>query len=336
MDLKEFLKEWRDSSPTLMVHTSGSTGVPRPMMVEKKRMLSSARLTCDYLGLQAGDTALLCMSLDYIAAKMVVVRAIERHLRIIETAPTGHPLAMLEKSPDFAAMVPMQVYNSLNNEKERAVFWGIKHVIIGGGAIDDELEAALRDHPGKIYSSYGMTETLSHIALRRINGPDADEWYTPLQNVQLDQTGEGCLIIYAPEVNPRRLITNDIIQFAPGSHRFKVIGRKDNVIVSGGIKIHIEDIEKTLYGKLRLPFLISKRPDKKFGEAVVMLTEETDCSYVRHVCEDFLPKYWQPKDYFHIAKIPLTETGKPRRKEAEKIAISKHIFDKGSHNKDRL
>lgn len=142
-------------------------------------MLNSARITCDFLGLKAGDTALLCMPLDYIAGKMVVVRSIERRLHLLSVPPSGHPLSdsSLSRLPDpdgeitFAAMVPLQVYNSLQVAGERERLRRIRHLIIGGGAVDDRLAAALHDFPHAVWSTYGMTETLSHIALRRLNGP---------------------------------------------------------------------------------------------------------------------------------------------------------------------
>ena len=327
MDLEEFLDEWHNDSPTVLVHTSGSTGKPKPMLVEKQRMLNSARITCDFLGLHEGDTALLCMSLDYIAGKMMVVRSLERGLRLITVPPSGHPLSHDGKGwgIDFAAMVPMQVYNSLQVPEECERLKQIRHLIIGGGAIDDSLAAALKTFPNHVWSTYGMTETLSHIALRRLNGPDASEYYTPFPSVKISLNEEGCLVIDAPEVCPERLVTNDIadLSLGPGpSDRFRILGRKDNVICSGGIKIQIETVERQLRPHLQAPFLITKRPDAKFGEAVVLLTEGA-VDEGRRVCAQVLPKYNQPKAYLHVDKIPLTATGKPARKEAENIAKSR-------------
>ena len=163
MTLEDFLSEWNNDSDRVLVHTSGSTGKPKPMMVEKKRMLNSARITCDFLGLKPGDSALLCMSLDYIAGKMVVVRSIERHLHLISVSPSGHPLKDVNEEITFAAMVPMQVYNTLQVPEERERLCHIRHLIIGGGAIDAALEKELKSFPGNIaiWSTYGMTETLS-------------------------------------------------------------------------------------------------------------------------------------------------------------------------------
>jgi O-succinylbenzoic acid--CoA ligase len=310
MSLDEFLTEWNNDSLYVHVQTSGSTGAPKPMMVEKRRMLASARITCDFLGLRSGDTALLCMSLDYIAGKMMVVRSLERGLKLTTVEPSGHPLATVNNQFTFSAMVPLQVYNTLQVPEERERLKQICHLIIGGGAIDDSLAAELKDFPNNIWSTYGMTETLSHIALRRLNGPEASLWYTPFPSVQLSLSDEGCLIIHAPEVCPEPLVTNDIAELKQG--RFRILGRKDNVICSGGLKIQAEELERQLRPHMPVPFVISKRVDEKFGEIVVLITEGSP-SDARTICERILPKYHQPKAYLHIDQIPLTETGKIAR-----------------------
>ena len=342
MSLEEFLSEWNNDSPFIEVKTSGSTGEPKRMLVEKRRMLASARITCDFLGLRPGDTALLCMSLDYIAGKMMVVRALERHLTLLTVPPTGHPLSTLLTPhstlltppsssndspssfllPRFTAMVPLQVYNTLQVPEERERLMQVEHLIIGGGAIDEAMEAELRQFPNAVWSTYGMTETLSHIALRRISGPEASEWYTPFPSVHLSLSDEGCLIIDAPEVCAETLITNDIAELSPlGEGRgvvFRILGRKDNVICSGGLKIQAEELERQLRPHMRVPFIISKRPDEKFGEAVVLVTEGSPTE-ARTISERILPKFHQPKEYLHLDHIPLTETSKPARQKVKDI-----------------
>ena len=216
-------------------------------------------------------------------------------------------------------MVPMQVHHSLQTAEEKAKLWGIRHLIIGGGAIDDELEKQLKDHPHAVWSTYGMTETLSHIALRRLNGPEASSWYTPFEGVGISQNEDGCLVIDAPEVAESTLVTHDIVEIAADGRRFKVLGRKDNVICSGGIKIQIEEVERLLRPHLTAPFLVSKRPDKVLGEAVALLTEAADLASIEEICRTVLPPYWRPRHYQHTGHLPLTETGKPARAEAERI-----------------
>ena len=341
MTLEDFLSEWNNDSDRVLVHTSGSTGKPKPMMVEKKRMLNSARITCDFLGLKPGDSALLCMSLDYIAGKMVVVRSIERHLHLISVSPSGHPLKNIDLKDvngeiTFAAMVPMQVYNTLQVPEERERLCRIRHLIIGGGAIDAALEQELRSLPGNIaiWSTYGMTETLSHIALRRINGAEASEWYQPFDSVKISQTEEGCLVIDAPLVCAETLVTNDIVEIESYIYnkeeklRFRIKGRKDNVICSGGIKIQIEEVEALLRPHLEKPFMLAKKKDEKFGEIAVLLTEDEDLKKVEATIRRLLSgksddsnksseskshKYWIPREFRYVEHLPLTETGKPKR-----------------------
>lgn len=316
MLLTEFLEEWSNSSETVLVHTSGSTGKPKPLLVEKRRMEASARITCSFLGLKEGDTALLCMPLDFIAGKMMVVRTLTCGLRLIAVEPKGCP--EWDGPIDFAAMVPLQVWNLLQQAPER--LRQIRHLIIGGGAINNELAQALKDMPNAIWSTYGMTETLSHIALRRLNGPERNLWYTPFDGVNVSLNPEGCLVINAPAVHDGPLVTNDIAELS--GLNFRILGRKDNVVCSGGIKIQIEEVERLLHPHLRQPFLISKVPDMKLGEQVVLLTTSLDVDAVRVVCQKVLPRYWQPRQYLHIETIPLTATGKPARAEAEILCRS--------------
>lgn len=322
MTLDEFVSDWQSDSPTLLVHTSGSTGKPKPMLVEKRRMEASARITCGFLGLRAGDTALLCMPLDFIAGKMVVVRSLVWGLRLMAVEPSGHPLKGLTESPTFAAMVPMQVYNSLKVEEERRLLRDIKHLIIGGGAVNSDMAEALRGFPNAVWSTYGMTETLSHIALRRLSGAEASEWYEPFDGVGVTTSADGCLVIDAPAVCAQPLVTNDIAEIAPDGRRFRIRGRRDNVVCSGGLKLQIEEMEARLQPHLNVPYMISKRPDDKFGEAVVLLAVTDDMESVCEVCRKHMPRYEQPRYFLAVSELPMTSTGKPARAEAMKLCAA--------------
>lgn len=322
MTLDEFVSDWQSDSPTLLVHTSGSTGKPKPMLVEKRRMEASARITCGFLGLRAGDTALLCMPLDFIAGKMVVVRSLVWGLQLVAVEPSGHPLKGLTESPTFAAMVPMQVYNSLKVEEERRLLRDIKHLIIGGGAINQDMAEALRGFPNAVWSTYGMTETLSHIALRRLSGAEASEWYEPFDGVGVTTSADGCLVIDAPAVCAQPLVTNDIAEIAPDGRRFRIRGRRDNVVCSGGLKLQIEEMEARLQPHLNVPYMISKRPDDKFGEAVVLLAVTDDMESVCEVCRKHMPRYEQPRYFLAVSELPMTSTGKPARAEAMKLCAA--------------
>ncbi len=328
MTQEEFLREWNSPSPYVRVKTSGSTGTPKNMLVEKRRMLASARMTCDFLGLQPGDTALLCMSLDYIAGKMMVVRALERGLQLISVEPSGHPLQLPPPRLSFAAMVPMQVWNSLQVPEQRERLRQVRHLLIGGGAISEPLAEALKDFPNYVWSSYGMTETLSHIALRQLNGPRRSSWYTPLPGVAVELNDDGCLVIKAPHLCEGPLVTNDIgeLSVSATSHEkgrpFRILGRRDNVVCSGGIKLQMEAIEEKLRPAMgSIPFMITKVKDAKFGEAVVLLVEGSKGA-LPHEEQLFaaLTKYERPKHIIPVPRLPLTETGKPARAAAARLA----------------
>ena len=297
--LADFLTEWFNASDRLKVHTSGSTGKPKELWVEKERMMNSAMLTVSFLRLQPHDTALLCMPLQYIAGKMVVVRALE--------------------APSFAALIPMQVFNSLAVREENELLQQTRHLIIGGGAIDRQMEETLRRFPNSVWSTYGMTETLSHIALRKLSGPEASGWYTPFKDVTVSLSDENTLIIRAPRVNAETLTTNDIAELNPKG-QFRIIGRKDNTINTGGVKVQIEQIEEALHARLSLPFMITAVPDPKFGERIVMLTEGEPQMKEIEKAVSMLPPYWRPKQVFKTEKLPQTGTGKPDRAEARRLA----------------
>lgn len=325
-NLTDFLAEWFNDSDTVKVHTSGSTGTPKELLVEKRRMMNSAMLTVAFLHLTRGDNALLCMPLQYIAGKMVVVRALVAGLNLIPVTPCGHPLQDMNQPLAFGALIPMQVYNSLQNPTECERLKNIRHLIIGGGAIDSSMEAALKRFSNEVWSTYGMTETLSHIALRKLNGPDASEWYTPFEHVTLSQSEEGTLIIDAPLVCPQQLITNDIVELND-TGQFRVLGRKDNTINTGGVKVQIEQVESALKPLLPFLFAITSAPDARFGERIVLLVQHEspfseEEKQAIHQAYRQLPAYWRPKQLMQVASLPLTGTGKPDRAAAKRLARS--------------
>ncbi len=344
-DLDLFLSEWHNDSPVLEVQTSGSTGTPKRIMVHKKQMENSARLTCDYLGLRQGDKALLCMPLRYIAGKMMVVRSLVAGLDLVVCEPSGHPMQDIETPLRFAAMIPLQVYNTLQVPEERERLCRTDILIVGGGSIDRELEKEIQALPNQVYSTYGMTETLSHIALRRLNGPDASPYYTPFPSVSLSLSADNTLVINAPLVTDETLVTNDVAELLPDG-RFRILGRKDNIINSGGIKIQIESVEEALRPIISTNFAITSVPDPKFGEIVVLLVA---IGYGHYPYQDnasiltgtdplslpgqrlypdslekaleTIPKYQRPKRVLQVEAIPLTGSGKIDRAACRKLAI---------------
>ena len=312
-DLYLFLEKWFDASPVITVHTSGSTGTPKELVVRKDRMMQSARLTCEFLNLQAGDTALLCMNLRYIGAMMVVVRSLVAGLNLIVRPASGHPLSDIEEPLRFAAMVPLQVYNTLRVPEEKARLEQTDILIIGGGAVDDSLEAEMSALPTAIYSTYGMTETLSHIALRRLNGETASKHYYPFPSVELSLSAESTLVIKAPLICGEVLQTNDIACiYRDGS--FTIAGRKDNVINSGGIKIQAEEMEKRLRPFIPVPFVVTSVPDPRLGQALTLLIAgQVDVRELESKLQTVLDAYHRPRHIFMTESIPQTENGKTDR-----------------------
>lgn len=309
-DLYLFLNEWFDASPVVTVHTSGSTGVPKELVVRKDRMMQSARLTCEFLNLQAGDTALLCMNLRYIGAMMMVVRSLVAGLNLVVRPASGHPLSDVEVPLKFAAMVPLQVYNTLRVPAERKRLEHTDILIIGGGAVDDSLEAELKTIPIAAYSTYGMTETLSHIALRRLNGEAASKCYYPFPSVELSLSAENTLIVKAPLICDDVLQTNDIACLCSDGG-FTIAGRKDNVINSGGIKIQAEEMENRLQPFIPVPFAVTAVPDPCLGQALTLLIAgKPDIKELENKLQAMLETYYRPKHIFITELIPQTENGK--------------------------
>lgn len=312
-----FLKEWFSDSATIKVKTSGSTGTPKEMNVEKERMMQSAVLTCSFLNLKPLNKALLCMPMQYIAGKMVVVRSLVCGLDLYPVAPSGNPFKDMDIVFDFAALVPLQVFNTLTQPAELKQLKAVKNLIIGGGAVDSKIEAVLKDFPNNVYSTYGMTETLSHIALRKINGEEASSHYIPFSSVTLSLSEDNTLIIDAPLVAEHRLHTNDVVEMTNEGH-FRIIGRADNIINTGGIKVQTEEIERVLKDYIDVPFAITSLPDTKFGEIIVLVSKgSVDLDSLANI----KPFYYIPKSCILVDNLPLTETGKIDRPKLKRMIL---------------
>ena len=311
--LADFLTEWWSDSPGIELQTSGSTGVPKRMLATREAMMASAAASCRFFGLKPGDTALLCLPLQYIAGKMMVVRALMGGLNLIITEPSSTPLAGHADSINFAPMVPMQVATTLAQPNGAEQLARVRTLLLGGGFIDTALEMQLQELPCRVFTSYGMTETLSHIALRAANGPQRSDWYTPLPGVSLSLSPAGTLQITAPYLNIHNLATNDLAEIGKDGI-FRILGRADAVINSGGVKIQAEDIERTIHRLTGLHALVLPLPHP--GQCVALLWEgPEDAERALHSACTTLPKYHRP----HLIKrviLPRTTSGKIARKQA--------------------
>ena len=322
----QFLQEWFSDSETVSVQTSGSTGIPKVFEIEKKRMLNSAKMTCDFLGLKKGDTALLCLPVQYISGKMMLVRAIERKLKVIISVPSSAP--EISQNIDFCAMTPLQVQNSLDK------IHFIKNLIIGGAAVSEKLKSqisrelsTINHQPStNIYETYGMSETLSHIALKQIS-PVQENYFTILNDVEISVDERNCLKIFAPKLNPEILQTNDIVELmhfdsAQGDKKqFKFLGRFDNVINSGGVKIFAEELENLVKKHIDKDLVFLGKPDETLGEKLVLVVEgEKDENLKSEILNlKFENKFHIPKEILFLEKFPRAENGKVLRKEILKF-----------------
>ena len=332
-ELVLFLQQWFAPTPSLLLHTSGSTGTPKPLVAEKNRMLHSAAITCSHLGLHKGHTALLCLSPQYIAGKMMIVRAIQAGLNLHVGPVSGTPMQENYGPIDLAAMVPLQVHNCLQNPLARKHLYAVRHLLVGGGPVPHELITALTDFPGQAWATYGMTETLSHIALRRINGASRQTRYTPLTGVRVWQTAKGTLALHAPQVCPQELETNDIVTLhADGS--FTIHGRSDNIALCGGLKVQLEEVEALLHPVLGTAFAITACPHAQLGEVLVLVSEQP---VDQQAVAAPLHPHMRPKHFMVVPALPHTQaSGKIDRAALKQITcqtLAKQCA--GGHTKTR-
>ena len=299
----QFLDEF-NSNDKLKIQTSGSTGKPKEFIIPKDRFLVSAKRTCDFFKLEKDDRAFLCISPEYIGGKMMIIRCLERNMNLFIGNLSAYPFEK-ETTADFAAFVPLQIHNII--KRDIGQLQKIKNIIIGGGPLNPEDEQILSEHQVNAFVTFGMTETLSHIALRQVGQKE----YQVLPGIEIETDSLDRLIIKAPELTGvPQLITQDIIEIKPGN-QFIWKGRADNVINSGGVKLYPEEIEKKLAPHIDLPFFISKQKDEKFGEKVILIIE-SDQPLDLHL-ESVLSKFEQPKSIYYCKSFIYTETEKINR-----------------------
>lgn len=299
----EFLIDWFDDKPYLEMTTSGTTGDPKVIKISKQSMVNSALATGDFFEIKPGDRALACLPVRYVAGKMMFIRAFVLGLDMDFVAPSSHPLKGTEGVYDFVAMVPMQAQYSLE-ELNR-----VKKLIVGGAKITKPLVNALKSLPIEVFETYGMTETVSHIAARKIG----EESFTVFPNIKIAQNDLQCLEVEAPHLIEEKLITNDLIELVDENH-FKWLGRVDNIINSGGIKLIPEQIEEKLATKIPRRYFVAGQPDPILGEKLVMMVEGEPFTIENEIFES-LDKYEKPKEIHFVKHFEETATGKIMRKD---------------------
>lgn len=302
-----FLEKWVSDSKTVEVQTSGSTGIPKVFEIEKEKMMNSAVMTCDFLHLKEGDTALLCLPVEYISGKMMMVRSFERKMKLIVAEPSLKPLKDLDEEIDFCAMTPLQVENSLDK-----LHW-VRNLIIGGASVSENLKKKISHFTTHIFETYGMSETLSHIALKQLM-PQNEDYFTAFENVTISTDERGCLRIYAPNVNNEILQTNDIVDIK-NENQFKFLGRIDHVINSGGAKIFPEQLEALIKREIANEVVFLGVDDESLGQKLILIIEgEESEEIVRAIANvQFAKNFHKPKKIIFIDQIPRTPNGKINR-----------------------
>jgi len=303
-----FILDWFDDRSYIEMNTSGTTGTPKLIRVDKQAMVNSALATGDFFDLHPGNKVLQCLPVKYIAGKMMFVRGFILGLDMDFVAPSSTPLYNNDTEYDFVAMVPLQAENSLKQLKN------VKKMIIGGVRINNSLEKQLAELPTDAYETYGMTETITHIAAKKIG----EKAFTVLPNVTISYNDDNCLVIHAPRISEEVIVTNDIVELI-NENQFLFLGRFDNIINSGGIKLIPEQIEEKLSGKIDGRFFVTGKPDEKLGEKLVLVIEGEKQTIDESVF-DLLDKYERPKEILFVPKFEETGNGKIMRK-----AIAKTI-----------
>ncbi|MDW5289577.1 AMP-binding protein [Formosa sp. PL04] len=304
--LGDFLQAWLDNNDYVEVQTSGSIGVPKMIKIKKQAMVNSAIATGNAFNLYPGDSLLHCLPFNFISGRMMLVRAMILGLELDVVPPRITPVFDLEKTYDFSAMIPLQAENLLSELHH------FKALIIGGAAVSHQLLEDIKDIDTKCYSTYGMTETVSHIAFRPLNGPDKSEWYKALPNVKISQNDKDCIVIEADYLFDGALETNDVA-IMQSENEFKLIGRIDNVINSGGLKLFAEQIEKHLTGEISERFFVAGQPDDKLGERLILVIEGEERPIDAKIYKN-LQKNEIPKDVYFIDKLVETPNRKIQRK----------------------
>jgi o-succinylbenzoate---CoA ligase len=304
-----FLAEWHSPKNYVEIKTSGSTGQPKWIKIEKESMRISARKTIDYLKLSPNDKALLCLSVHTIAGAMMIVRAIVGQLKLVITHPQSNPFLSVNENISFAALVPLQIDEILKWHDD--TFQLPAKTIVGGAPISPSLQKRLEARKWTVFQTFGMTETISHIAMRKI-GFNSDEAYSTLPGIKVSSNAQNQLEIECPEFFSEKLSTTDEVEILD-ENQFIWKGRTDFVINSGGVKIHPEIVETKLSAVIPIPFMIGALPHTVLGQQVVLVLEGKPIKKWEKADFQFLEKFEIPKLFLFVSNFIRTESGKINR-----------------------
>lgn len=315
--LDAFIAEWESESEYIEAHTSGSTGKPKSIRLMKHDMIASALSTNEFFSIDSQSVLLMPLSVDYIAGKMMVVRALMASCTLIVETPSRHPFASdYGMKVTLLPIVPAQIEGLL--ESPLVSPDNISNLLVGGAPMSSGQESRLMKEGFNAFVSYGMTETCSHVALRRLG----DDVYHSMPGVWFSVDEESCLVIHSMfgKYSWSELRTNDVVEMCD-SQSFRWRGRRDNVINSGGVKIFPEEEEKKLAGRIAGRFYICGKDDAEWGTAVVLVVEgrksQEEIRGIEKICKDVLHPYACPKRIMCVDSIKTTESGKLKREQPD-------------------
>ncbi|RJE72657.1 MULTISPECIES: AMP-binding protein [Reichenbachiella] len=312
-----FIEGWLSDQKTFHFQSSGSTGKPKKIEIKRRQIETSVFASARALSLSPKDRVLLCLSPAYIASTMMMARALILDMDIYIEKPSANPLHLLDHPIDFASFVPFQIYKMIE-DRSFGQLEGIKNILIGGAPLSGEAFDILSSLNTNIYLTYGMTETVSHIALMKVQGKSEDAYYDVIDGVKIGQDEAQCLNISGIITDNQRIQTTDVVQIL-SPKKFLWLGRADFVINSGGIKIHPEQLEKTIASLLpQTHYFISSVADTQLGSKCVLITETaiTDALFgqIQALITDQFSKHHSPKEQHTITPFITTESGKLNRK----------------------
>jgi O-succinylbenzoic acid--CoA ligase len=311
-----FLQDYLNDLETVTVSTSGSTGMPKLIELDKNKMRASAKSTLAHFELKPKNTILLCLPSQFIAGKMIWVRALEGDLEVVVAPPAANPIKHLNRTISFAAMTPHQVTTCLAENPEK-MDW-IEKLIIGGGAVSSALLKQLQEIKTACYATYGMTETITHVATQKLNGQDTNSTFQAVGETTFQIGSQQNLIISAPHLSDELITTNDIVDLHDSKH-FKWLGRLDFVVNSGGVKLHPEQIEKKLEPFVSKNYFVWKEADEILGEKLILIIEGDQQDLPSF--ETVLDKLERPKHVYFTDAFVFTPTGKLDRKNSYEKAV---------------
>ena len=322
-------KDWLSKKAEFAIKTSGSTDKPKTIVFKRAQLQKSAHRTLQTLGLNKGDRVLMCLNPNFVAGKMMLVRALEGRLNLQIVSPSANPLRKIkiEQQFEFASFFTNQIERIL--EESPSKLEKINTILIGGGALHPKLEQDLQKVKSRILHSYATTETLSHQALRHVNGKDRSHAFHAVRDVSFAKDERSCLVINDHLLGLKHLVTNDIVELIDASS-FRWRGRFDNIVNSGGIKIQLEETEdliKELLTKRGLThqFCLLAKPDLALSQKLVLIIGDPknhlSKSQLLDLLKEQLPKYHAPKEIILVPTLYFTKTGKIDRKKNEELYL---------------